>query len=208
MTIHEIAHGAVWLLNGIYFIAILPQIFLNYKLKSTRGLNDTMLFMYLVGYIADTIYAYALDLPFGYKVFVPAGLIATAYMLVQRVTYTTGAIPIAFKLWSGLIAMGGAIALFATTQYPILMGHVGGWVSTLLFGTYQIPQIIQVYKRKSVHGLSLFFILTLGLGTSLELFASLVLNLPLPSLITGIRGVTIYSLFLLFFYWYKSPKGN
>jgi len=93
-------------------------------------------------------------------------------------------------------------------NYPFQMGHVCGWISTILFGTYQIPQLIQVYRRKSVHGLSLLFILTLGLGTALELFASLVLHLPLPSLITGFRGVIIYSLFLMFFYWYKTPTND
>ena len=39
-----------WIVNICYVGALIPQIFLNYKVKSTRGLSDLYLLGYLNGY--------------------------------------------------------------------------------------------------------------------------------------------------------------
>ena len=70
----------VWVLCGIYFGAIFPQIFLNYKLKSTAGLSNLMLLFFFVGYISEAYYVICLHLPIGYRFFVPLGLVAVMVM--------------------------------------------------------------------------------------------------------------------------------
>jgi uncharacterized protein with PQ loop repeat len=138
---------------------------------------------------------YLLNLPSAYKIFVPAGLCAVIAMIAQRLYYNTTTVSRIFIAWLIIIALGGLVTYHFQVIQPLSVGLICGWVSTSLFAIYQLPQVVRVYRTQSVHGLSFLFILTLGIGTALEFFASLVLNLPLPSLLSGLRGIIIYSFF-------------
>ena len=58
---------SVWGALSFYFIALVPQIILNYRLKSADGLSDLYLWAFFNGYVAEVFYVFFVCLlPTGY----------------------------------------------------------------------------------------------------------------------------------------------
>ena len=68
------AKNIVWIAHALFCIALVPQILLNYKLKTTKGLSDLLIIGYLNGYISYVYYSYLFNLPLAYKVMVPLAM--------------------------------------------------------------------------------------------------------------------------------------
>ena len=56
LTQDVIANVIIWVMHIISIVSIVPQIFLNYKIKSTRGLGDFYLISYISGYAVQLFY--------------------------------------------------------------------------------------------------------------------------------------------------------
>lgn len=201
MNLEFLASNIIWLVYGIYCFGLLPQIFLNYKLKNATGMADGMLFGYFAGYTTQLFYVFALNLPLAYKVMVPMSCMVVIIMMIQRFYYNRTSFT--------QILSFGMIMVFLITYTPYFLmsdmpgGAAFGWASALIWGVYQIPQILKLYRQKSFKGFSFVFISLMAVALSLEFTSALILDLPLQTVISNIRGLVIYCIFFIQFLRYR-----
>ena len=58
LTQDVVANAIILVIRIISIVSIVPQIFLNYKTKSTNGLSDFYLISYISGYTVQLFYVY------------------------------------------------------------------------------------------------------------------------------------------------------
>jgi uncharacterized protein with PQ loop repeat len=192
----------VWIVNLSFIVAVAPQIYLNYKRKSAKGLSDLFLAAYLSGYTFNFLYSFALNLEFPYKVRGILAMLAAAYMVYQRFIYNWKDMNnfqkhIHISTISFLIISSIFVFIF-----PIKGGHFSGWLLVFIWAIYQLPQIFKIHKNKSVVGLSFLFFTLVCLGNLLELSAAIILSLPPQSYVIAINGILVYFIFVYQFYKY------
>ena len=142
---HQVAYAAIWLANIMYLAGLFPQIRMNYRLKSARGLSDFMIVGFIFGYLTQIIFVFALAMPLPYKILLPLGLCGTLVIATQRLLYHTLR---ASWLFLGLSIASWVLALSGipfAIKYPERAGHIFGWISTATWAVYQIPQAIKMY---------------------------------------------------------------
>ena len=204
LTREFIAHLVIWASHILFWVAMLPQVRLNYKLKSTGGLSDLMLIGYFNAYIAYMIYTFCLGLPLAYKVMVTLCWLTVIVMVFQRFYYGKRC-----KADKSLLRVYGANVLGACTfipvaiKYPLTVGHAAGWVMVAIWAVYQIPQILKIYRSKSVWGYSFWLPSLIGIGDLIEGIAAIVLGLPLQTIMSDFRGFAVYLIFCVQFWLYS-----
>lgn len=200
-----IAYYATWIVTSIYFLALIPQIVLNYKLKSASGLTDSMLLIYFIAYAADSIYAHFLNLPISYRIMIPGAFMAVMVIVFQRLYYASeyGSKKFVQSLYFiiSIICFILLIGLYDRT----ISGWFAGLVAMVSFAIAYIPQIVRVHMTKSVHGVSPFFISMLGTACAIEFVSAFFIGLPLPSFIDGFRGMIVSIIVLIQFWMYRKP---
>ena len=203
-----LAQSIIWIAHSLFCAALLPQIWLNYKLKSTKGLSDLLLIGYLNGYISYLYYSYLLDFPLAYKVMVPFAMFLTLIIAFQRFLYASYAEKKdSYLLAFYILNIAIAIAIVPLVlRYQVVFGYFFGWSMMLIWATYQIPQVWKVFVDKSVYGFSFALVSLIAFGDLIEFIVALILGLPVPTLLNDFRGILIYIIFLFQFWHYK--RGN
>lgn len=191
-----------WIAQIIFFLGILPQIGLNFKLKSTKGLSDFLLIGYFNAYIFYLFYVFCLNLPIAYKVMIPLSFVAVLILIFQRFYYSENQ-----DLYLRIVYLFNFIvALFfipiAIKNYFIL-GHIAGWLMMTTWAIYQIPQVVKNYKSRSVKGLSFAWLSIIAFGDFIEFVVAILLGLPPQTYWNNFRGIFIYLIFLYQFYRFK-----
>lgn len=196
------------MVNVFFWAALIPQVILNFKLRTTRGLSDLMLFGYFNGYITYIYYVFCFNLPIAYKIMVPLSFMTMMVILVQRFVYEQ-----AYRRDTKLLMLylvNGCLAIliiphaFAHTRF---IGNVTGWIEIVIWAIYQIPQVLKVRVNKSVVGLSFLLVTLIGFGDLIELLVAIVLRLPVQTIVNGFRGVFIYLVFCVQFLLYSQPNN-
>lgn len=196
-----------WIANFLFFIAIIPQIVLNHKMKSTSGLSDLLLIGYLNGYITTLYYCFCLDLPMAYKILVPIAAIALIIMIIQRFYYADFQKKDTLLLGIYFLNLGLAIGILPyTLKNPIFIGNIAGYFMALIWATYQLPQVVKIFLEKSVLGVSFSLIALVTLGNFLELIAAIYLNLPVQTILNDLRAILIFIIFVIQFKIYPKNK--
>ncbi len=193
----------MWFINIAYLGALVPQIILNYKMKSTAGLSDLYLLGYLSGYAMQFFYSYGLDFPMAYKVMGVITFLAVCLIISQRIFYKDLLINFAslklYILVFGIIVLSGCF-LF---NYPKNLGILAGWVATVVWAVYQLPQVYKIYKAKSVVGFSFVLATLIGLGNLMDFGLAIILRWPIQSYLIALRGLIIYAIFCFQFWIYS-----
>jgi len=206
LTQHMFANAAIWITHLISIAGISFQIFLNYKIKSTTGLSQTYILIYLSGYIVHLFYVFCLDLPIAYKVMGPLSFLLVLTLMFQFFFYKKRTIvqrPI--KLYSiNFFIFFSLIAL--AIKFPNKIGHLAGWISFVIWTVYQFPQIFKMYSNKSVEGFSFASVSIGGFQNLLGLIAALSLGVPLQSVFTALRGIIFFAIFCFQFWMYRKPS--
>lgn len=197
-----------WVVNLSFIFAVLPQIMLNRKKKSTRGLSDLYLVSYFNGYAVNFFYIFALNFNLAYKTRAILAVAAVGYMLWQRFYYDSDFLNLKVKaLYFSdflLLLISGFLIFFN----PIKGGNFAGWVLVGIWTFYQFPQIIKIYKSKSVTGFSFILVSFIGIGNIIESVTAYLLNLPIQTRLIALRGIFIYLIFTFQFYLYSSNKKS
>ena len=84
----NLAYIFLWVANIIFFVSILPQIFLNYKIKSTKGLSDFFILLCFCSSLSYWCYAFANDLPIVYIIMANLNLAAFLFLIFQKFYYS------------------------------------------------------------------------------------------------------------------------
>ena len=204
----------VWLAMLLYTLGFLPQIIENYRIKSGTGLSDYFLLAYLNTYITLIYYVFCLNLPVAYKIACPAQGIATVILIAQRLYYNqsqdSGNPPSSrfsgsrfYGLIYGANLLGSLIFIPVAIMYPTHTGQVFGWISFILILLNQMPQVFRVISTKSVAGFSYLFILIMAFAAGIELYTSLVLGLPMQTILSAARGLIYFAIFSVLFLLFK-----
>ncbi len=174
----------------------LSQILLNYRVKSTRGLSQSMVFLFFSTVAFFLVYAYANDLPFSYKVLSIPHLLSVGILAFQGYHYSSNnKLKLnMLKAYIGLLLFFGcyiSLGLF----FPLTVGRFAGWASALLPLLTQIPQMLRNARRRSVEGFSFWFVFFAAVAVLIELTVAIVLSLPLPSFFSALRGIFYYMIY-------------
>ena len=189
-----------WFIRSLFWVGLLPQIILNYKYRTTKGISDLMLLGYLTGYISATYYVICLNLPIQYRVMVPLSLATVFIMVLQRLFYDRSVK--ALLLYSGSMLLA-FLAIPLAFKYTNFAGHFFGWIAVVIWTIYQIPQIVKIYFQKSIIGFSFFLVTAVGLGNIIECIFAYFAGFPDQSIVSGLRGGLIYAIFVVQFALYR-----
>jgi len=193
----------LWVAHIFYVSCFIPQLFTNYWRKSTDGVSSTTIFIYFTGYFIEILYVYYLHLPLPFRAMIPLGACVAFILALQRIYYDARG----FKLLK-LIALYSSIVIFVCIGgligrwYPLVVGHIAGWLGTCMWLVYQIPQVWKVQKTESVRGFNFLFVLISGSGAIIEIVSAVVLKLPYQTLFNGLRGFTFTIIFAYQFWKY------
>lgn len=192
-----------WIYLSCFVGSFVPQIIKNFKIRSTKGLNDCYLLCYLAGYIALVYYVFAANLLFAYKVIVPFGLFAILILITQRVYFDD----ILHKKWFFMVVASLIVA--AVCMFPFYfrftktLGIFTGWAAVGFLSINQAFQVNKIYRSKSVEGFSFTFITMIAIGVIFELAVAFLRGLPLPTKFLAFRGLVFYVIFCTQFLLYR-----
>lgn len=196
--------GAMWIVNTLYCVGVIPQIALNYRLKTVKGLSDIMIFGYTAGYIAQILYVIAYHLPLSYKVMVPLTTVGIGIILAQR-CYYDGLPSSFFKLLYIALLVASVVSCAVFFFFPQLVGWACGWFSTIVWAVTPIPQAFKMYKEHSTKGFSFPFATIMAVGICVEMISAFMLRLPIQTIFTTARGLIGYCVFAVQFFLYRKP---
>ncbi|MBD3231960.1 hypothetical protein GF322_04875 [Candidatus Dependentiae bacterium] len=204
MMLNTIKVFIPWISEFLFLVALLPQIILNYKIKSVASLSDLFLIMFFSAYSVNVFYIYGLNFPFAYKVLSPLCVLAVLIMIIQKFFYnnilrdlrTVKLYYVAFFFF--LIFIPLVILL------PDKIGHLSGWLLVFFWTLYQFPQIYKIYASKSVIGISFLFLSIIGIANVVELTSAILYGLPTQTYFIAMRGILFYLIYCYQFWLYKT----
>lgn len=197
--------GLLWVAYILYVACFLPQVVTNYRRQSTDGLSNATIFIYFFGYLVEILYAFFLDLPIALKVMIPMGAGVAGTLVIQRLYYDPQPeYRVRTMAAYGLVLIAFLIGVWAGQHHPHFVGHLCGWVGSLCWFAYQVPQVYKVHTRRSVKGFNFWFILIASIGAFIEVAAAIIIPLPAQGLFNGTRGLFFNLILTLQFYRYHS----
>lgn len=201
-----LADYMIWLVLILYAGCFVPQIYTNYKMKSAEGFSSGALLSFFVAYVLLLFYTFLMDLYFPYKVIAPIQFTGAVLLVAQRFHYhgVWDSKPFLYTVF-GTIALAFAV-LPLTFFYPLLIGKVAGWLAVVCFSIRPIPQVIKVYKEKSVEGFSLGFVTILGFAAVCEAVVALLKGLPAQTFLMALKCVIIYLITCFQFFLYNRKR--
>lgn len=192
-----------WIAQVIFFFSILPQIRLNFKLKSTKGVSDFLLSGLFYAYTLYIFYAYCLDLPLAHKVMVPLSWSLALIMIFQRFYYSDKK-DFGFKFLLLLSVIFFILLIPIALRHSYIIGHLAGWIMIIIWATYQLPQLFKNYSLRSVHGLSFSLLSITAFGDFTEFLVALYLGLPSQTYLSNFRGLLVYLIFVFQFFKFRT----
>lgn len=197
----------IWTAQFLYTICYIPQIAINYKLKTGKGLSDLFLLAYLNMFITLLFYAFCTGLPPAYKFFYPLQTAAMLVIIFQRLWYdNTIAAKAYWLMYTINIAVPLILIPYATSNCN-LVGQATGWIFFIISLVSQLPLVFKIYSTKSVQGISFSFLLITGIAGMFEFYVSLVLGLPIQTVLGAFRVVVFFVIFCIQFLLYQN-KSN
>ena len=188
-----------WVLRALFWTSLIPQIIMNFRVRSTNGMSELTLWGYFSGYTASTIYSFCLDMPLAYKIMTPISLVTVAFMIGQQMFFDK---KFDMFLHYGFTVLIAAIGIPFAISNPIYVGNIFGWGATFIWMTYQLPQVLKIHIEKSVTGLSFALLALLGLGNLMETATAVFMDFPVQTVISGIRGIFLSTLMTMQYFLY------
>ncbi len=187
----------------LYLFYLLPQIFHNFKLQSTKSLSFLMHFILYFAYIADLLYGFGTGMQWQYKTITIIGIICLTIQHFQFYKYRLLENPkekgfsLKFYSASAFLYLTFLMVIFLLTSesknsfYFIFAGAVSqiGWLC------YTVPQIVKNFLLKTTQGLSRHFVILAIMVAVCDSISAWTLNWPWPSKL-GSPVALILKLFL------------
>ena len=190
LTQIKLAQLLLWGPPTLNLLGMTSQIIHHYRLRSTHGMSFATLGFFHAATLTLCAYIYLIDLPFALKVMVPIEACAVTALVMQEMWYAP---TLLFR--AQILALHGSIVCCATMLwvgglwYPWYIGYAAGWIATGCLAFVQLPQIIENWQRKSMHGLSTGILVYGTLSPILVLWCCYELSMPLPSWANAIRAL-------------------
>lgn len=198
-SVEVISFIGMWIAQIFYVLCYIPQLVFNYKNKTGHGLSDFMLLGYLNGLIAFTYYVYLCNLPFIYKISAQLQIVAIFILVFQRLFYDHSRKVYFYRILYTSNVIGALFFLPIAMKNPQEAGCISGWLMFSLACVNQLPQVIKIYREKSVSGFSILFAIFTFVAAVIEFITSWILGLPVQTLVTALRAVIISLIWLVQF---------
>lgn len=161
-----------------YSIVTFPQLFLNCRNKTTKGIDTIFILTWIFADYFTLISVIRKNLPITTISMCIFHILCTILLIIQKVYYSKS---LSFNRKTGMIStlifIVTCILTFLVFSYnTILFADITGWLSCLLYIFSPIPQLIYNYRRKSVDGLSSLLFIFLIIGNSLFIASILVIS--------------------------------
>ncbi len=193
----------MWTSLIFYFLCFLPQIWTNYQCKSGKGISEWMLLGYLNAYLFILYYIFCVDMPLVYRIIVPTHVAATLVLVAQRLYYDTSSRVHYYRMLYGANILVAMLCIPLAWSHAALVGCVAGWCNFTLCVVNQIPQVVKIWRHKSVEGFSFLFVLAIGIAASIESVVAFAHPLPPQTQFNALRGVVFVVIFCIQFLLYK-----
>ena len=185
-NLQTLLHVFLWGSLLCYVVSFVPQLLTNYRRGSTAGLSYLMVFANFYSYVNAGIYANLLNLPLPLRILLPAGACVSLGIVLQQWWYAESQQDrwyMAVLYGIGLVVSGFFVV--QGQQQPMLYGDIAGWVGSGLWLSYNIPQLIRFYQKKSVRGFNFLVAVMNIIGSLIECIAAVGLGLPIQTFING-----------------------
>jgi uncharacterized protein with PQ loop repeat len=193
----------IWAALVFYSICFIPQIIRNKEYRTTSGLSDFYLLISLFGYVCFLAYVFSSELPLPYKIMAPIEFVVLMVMLFQRIYYDGQLIGKKVFFVLSCFIMFSSVA-FVFSSSGSLIGGIFGWMSFSFFSVNQMPQVMKIYREKSVRGFSFIFVTMSAMALALEFSVGVVEGLPMPTILMAFKGLAYYAVYCLFFWKYHN----
>ncbi len=183
---------------------LISQIALNIKNRFAGALSIyTMLLSNTIGTL-KLFYMLLRGLPILLSIMLSIQLCLSYIITYQCYMYTADASIKSLIRFALSMLFTFVTVLFVVTRFipVIFVGDVIGWI-TLLFGLFlKVPQIIHNYQRKTLKGYSYRYLISNLTISLVGLSSTLILQLPIQSVLLDLRLVLVYSIEIGQYYWY------
>ena len=198
-----ICNSVIWIIKIIFLFSVFPQIVLNYKLKTARGLSDLFILGSLAGQTSYIGYAFYANLPLVYKIMNPIYSASLLFLAIQRLYYT--------NVVDRKKILFFYISIFSVMSFLMVLAFNGNSFAGSFLGWFpmgtgffkKLPQIFKIYLQKTIKGFSFGFILLNITAYIFEMFAAIFLNLPLQVIANDLKNIFLFSIFLFQFFLYS-----
>ncbi len=188
MNAHLIGEITLSISSAIYFVWFLPQIYLNFKRKSTEGFSLWMHGLLLLGYSADLLYGFGRHMQWQYRAVTIVGLLCLFVQHTQFYRYglKTKYFTLNYLFLSLLtmIVFTYAVLNFTVLHHGKKYYDIAGFISDMCWASYVFPQIIKNYRLKSTKGLSVAFVAISILLSFLDITSTFALHWDWPSVLS------------------------
>ena len=207
--IFSVLETLVCLNQAIYCYSTVPLIVEILRLKTAKGVSDSLVWLYLNSFMAFVFYFFLLDSPFFYRVSIVIQLVMISALITLRFMFDT----FSYKKSLAYTYVINVLLVLAFIPYALMhsyeVGNVMGWLAAGLMLLTRIPQIVKVQRERSVMGFSYGFVLLTAFGSAFEIGIVLFYNLPIQTLLTCSAvfvSCIIFTLQFYFFSWRRSQK--
>jgi|GEM_PF-813729 uncharacterized protein with PQ loop repeat len=206
MLSHAIGEISLSISTAIYFIWFAPQLWLNFKRKDTEGLSFWMHGLLFLGYSADLMYGFGLQMQWQYRAVTIFGLVSLSIEHYQfgryglhRLSETLNYLAISFLV---LLLLGFSLYTLAWTHHTRPFYNLMGLISNVCWFAYMLPQIIRNYANKSTRGLSVWFVVLSIFLSVCDITSAVSLKWDWPSLVGAPLTLLKKSVVLFQVYYY------
>jgi hypothetical protein len=186
--------------QAIYCYGFIPLIAENYRLKTSRGVSDALMWTFFNAYIAIGYYFFCLQLPLFYKISVIIQLFFVCVAIGQRFWYDKFIYKKKLAIVYGTNTLVAIALLPLALRIPHLFGNIAGWIAVAWFVINKVPQIVKVQRERSVYGFSFGFVFMQGMAAIMEIVVVLAYGLPMQTLVTGSWALATALIFTWQFY--------
>jgi len=138
-----------------------------------------------------------------YQIFCPLQAAAVVVIIFQRLYYDQSSRTKKYWLLYGSNMTGAMMLIPLDLQCPSEFGRAAGWAMFLLALINQLPQVVKIFKEKSVAGFSFGFVVLTTLASATEFVTATFIGLPLQTIMSSLRGVIIGLLWMVQFWLYR-----
>lgn len=193
MNAHTLGEITLSISTAVYFVWFVPQILLNFRRKSTKGLSFWMHGLLLIGYTADLLYGFGRHMQWQYRMVTIVGLF---FLFIEHLQFAYYNCKTRSQQWQyGLLTVAViglliyAVLNFTVTHHSTGYYNMAGFISDMCWMTYILPQLIKNYRAKSTEGLSIGFVLISILLSALDITSTFALHWAWPSILS--EAITI-----------------
>lgn len=138
----------------LWIFVLVPQMTLNYKLKSSAGMSFLLVFLWLFGGVLSLISAIGSGAALMIICIGIHHLIKDSLLLCQLLYYRKNDQCTFFSISEIIVALSFVVIAFVVWFSSPSFLRIFAWSSILILSLSRIPQIILTFSRKSTDGLS------------------------------------------------------